>query len=312
MNNKLWIIGGANVDICGTAQDEIIEKDSNIGHIGIQFGGVGRNVAEICARLGVDVSFVTCFSSDANGKLLQEDCKNKGIDISHSIVSDKYPSSMYLAILDKDGDMHVGMNDMRILNEIDESLIESIFQSINPEDMLMIDGNLSDGLVSYISKHKPCMIASDPVSVAKCKSLDGILNQLDIFKPNAYEAYEYTGIKITDPESARENLVYFLNRGVKEVIISLANHGVLFGTQDELLWLTHRQIHLENATGGGDNFLGAYITQRLRGAQPKDALYFAITAAVSAIERSAEDRKTLSTEVIESMIEAMEIKELVL
>ena len=37
-------VGGANLDICGRAGGQILERDSNIGSIHLSSGGVCRNI----------------------------------------------------------------------------------------------------------------------------------------------------------------------------------------------------------------------------------------------------------------------------
>ena len=108
----------------------------------------------------------------------------------------------------------------------------------------------------------------------------------------------------------------------------MAEKGILFGTSSEgdgagegidssgpgklkqrLMKLTHRNIDLDNATGGGDSFLGAYVLRRSQGMEPLDAARFALTAAVMNIERSSEGRKSLTIGEIEEHIKDMEIEE---
>ena len=42
---KVVVLGGANIDIVGQSDKEILEYDSNPGKIRISCGGVGRNIA---------------------------------------------------------------------------------------------------------------------------------------------------------------------------------------------------------------------------------------------------------------------------
>ena len=53
------VIGGANMDICGTSHDNLLLGDSNPGKVRTSAGGVGRNIAENLARLGSDTRLMT-------------------------------------------------------------------------------------------------------------------------------------------------------------------------------------------------------------------------------------------------------------
>ena len=53
------IVGGANLDITGAPFAALIDRDSNPGLVTAAPGGVGRNIAENLARLGVPVKLLT-------------------------------------------------------------------------------------------------------------------------------------------------------------------------------------------------------------------------------------------------------------
>lgn len=54
--SRFVVIGGANVDIMGIADQALRSQDSNPGTIRTTLGGVGRNIAENLARLDEAVS----------------------------------------------------------------------------------------------------------------------------------------------------------------------------------------------------------------------------------------------------------------
>lgn len=307
--NRICIIGGANVDICGASLKPLRDYDSNPGTISVSFGGVGRNIAQVCALLSENVWFVTCFSDDAYGKMMREDCEKLGMNTSLSTVTNEYPTSMYMAVLDENHDMHIGMSDMRILNTMDEKMLSRVMAELHPDDIIIMDANLAPECIRYILNHAPCMIAADPVSTAKAVKLKDSLDHIAIFKPNQYEAKELTGIEIKDEDSAERSLKWFLDHGVKEVLISLADKGILLGTGERMSWLTHRTIRLENATGGGDSLLGAYVSRRVLKESPEEAIRFAISTAVTVIEDDAVKRRSLNSQTILNRIADMEIKE---
>ena len=279
-DNRIWVIGGANIAIVGVSSHKLKDYDSNIGEITTQFGGVGRNIAQACAELGEKVSLVTCFGNDDQGKLMREHCELIGIDTSFSIVSESHRTSVYLAILDEYRDMRIAMNDMRILDELNKDVIARALKEVKSDDILVIDSNLEGDLLDFITKETDAYIASDPVSAAKIPRLMDVLGRIDIFKPNEIEAKELTGIEITDEESANATLKWFIDKGIKEIIITLGGRGMLFSDSKEKLWITHKTIDMDNANGGGDAMFGAYLSKRIRGEAPLKALEFAASSAV--------------------------------
>ena len=309
---RICLFGGANIDLCGASIDKLRSFDSNPGVITISYGGVGRNIAQICSLLQQKVLFVTCFADDTYGKQMKQDCENLGMDCTYSRVYSDVPSSMYLAILDNDHDMKIAMSDMRILSRMDQKMIDDALQTLDKDDIVAVDANLSTDIVAYILAHAQCLTAADPVSASKAFKMKPILSHIGIFKPNQYEAAELNGIEITDEKSASESLEWFRKQGVQEILISMAERGVLLGFDDKRFWLRHRPIALANATGGGDAFMGAYISRRLMKDDPLSSVHYAISAAVTTIEQDAVVRRTLNDEEIRNKMKDMEIREIAL
>lgn len=309
MEDRICVIGGSNIDICGASIEPLRNFDSNPGIVTVRYGGVGRNIAQILALLETRTQLVSVFSSDSYGQMMKADCESMGIDTSASVVTDAYPSSMYIAILNSNHDMQVAMSDMRNLRELTPAHLEGVLSGLAKNDMIVIDANLDMECIQYIAANAPCPIAADPVSASKCTRLSGVLSFVSIFKPNVYEAEQLSGIRITDAESGSRCLDWFLDRGVKEILISMAEQGVLLATEKEKTWFTHRLIDLDNATGGGDSLLGAYLSERQRGREPKEAMRFAISAAVTAIEQDAVTRHSLNRGQLQEAIAGMEIRE---
>ena len=53
------VIGGAGIDINGFPSGKLIQKSSNPGRVKLSLGGVGRNIAENLARLGLNVKLLS-------------------------------------------------------------------------------------------------------------------------------------------------------------------------------------------------------------------------------------------------------------
>ena len=119
MGNQPYIVGvgAANLDLNGASCAPIHLRDSNPGHISLSAGGVTRNVCENLARLGADVKLLSCVGDDVFGSYIRRSCVEAGIDIRYLHEAKGAHSSIYLSILDADGDMLVGMSDMRIVQQ---------------------------------------------------------------------------------------------------------------------------------------------------------------------------------------------------
>ena len=319
--NRIWVIGGANMDIIGSAHHPLKEHDSNIGSVRTYFGGVGRNIAQASSELGENVIFVTCFGSDDYGDLIEKHCRDLGIDTSFSIKSSRYPTSTYIAILDENRDMHIAMNDMEILEEITKEVLDRALKNMTGEDIMVIDSNFKPELIEYLVNNSPARIAADPVSAAKVPKLGPVMDRINIFKPNAIETKELTGIDIINDKTAKEAARWFLEKGVEEILITLGKDGVICGTRDRISRITHKTVEMNSANGGGDAMFGAYLAKRHRGNSVSEAVEFAIAAAIFKITEDKElghihDTKVSREELrekekaINDLIDTLEMKEI--
>jgi len=163
------VIGGANVDILGVPDAPLVSADSNPGRIEMSPGGVGRNIAENLARLGVTTRLITVLGGDANGRFLAEECARDGIDIVYSLVLADEPGPVYLAILDAHGDMALALNDMRAMEHLTPDALEPRAVTLAGAALVVVDTNLPAETLAWIADHVPVPLVLDPISVAKAR-----------------------------------------------------------------------------------------------------------------------------------------------
>ena len=117
-------IGGANMDIHGRSDRQLIMRDSNPGSLHTSLGGVCRNICENLARLGENVRLITVVGDDVQGRGIVEGCEKAGIDMSAARVLRGERSSIYISIMDGDGDMLLAMSDMHIIKQLNAKLVD--------------------------------------------------------------------------------------------------------------------------------------------------------------------------------------------
>ncbi len=146
MNNQrihAVAVGAANIDVHGFTDRPLVMRDSNPGRIRTCPGGVARNIAENLARLGVPVDLITALGDDAGGASLRASCRALGIRLDRGVEVPGHPSSTYMAIMDEEGDMAIGLSDMRILDHVTPEHLESCAPLLS-EAGVVVAGRLSD------------------------------------------------------------------------------------------------------------------------------------------------------------------------
>ncbi len=213
------VVGGLNVDFQGFTDTRFRLGDSNPGTIHASLGGVGRNIAETLARLGLSVELITALGDGDEWNDIVERTERVGIRLSASPRVVGVPIPRYLCILERDGGLIGAVSDMRAMDNLTISHLESAIPLFEESSCIVADGNLPQPCIEWLADHygrmgeasvgdggekkvdlakqnisshsermkKPLLIA-DPVSASKAVKFRRCLSAFDIVKPNFAEA----------------------------------------------------------------------------------------------------------------------------
>lgn len=304
--NYVTVIGGSNMDIQGFPVNPLVMYDSNPGKVEISLGGVGRNIAENISRLNVNTKLISAIGNDLYGNTILSQCKDLNIDISDCFISDEYATSIYISILNNDKDMQLAISHMDIIEKLDESFIHSKYSSINNSNAIVIDTNLSQDTIEFITRtysHLPIFV--DTVSTAKCKKIDNILHRFEGIKLNKYEAEKLSGIKINTIEDAKISSEYFIEKGVGSVFITLGSDGVYCANKHESLHIEGIKINIVNATGAGDAFMAGIIYGFMNNLTLSETAKFSVGASILALSHKNTINPNISVDLINQRIKEL-------
>ena len=269
------IVGAANIDIVGRSTDALVPEDSNPGHIETCAGGVGRNIGENLARLGVSVKMISSLGDDAFAARIVQISEDAGMDMSHSYVQPGGRTSTYLAILDNNGEMNMALSDMHMLDILPVEHLAKKHQVIANSDILVIDSGLIESTVDYIlANFGDCRIFLDPVSLGKAKHIQRRIGAFDTIKANRLEAEFLSGIAVQDDDGLRRCGDYFMKQGVNRLFISLGARGLYYRTADEENIAPTIHITPVNATGAGDALMAGIVYGTLQGMSCEEIAHF--------------------------------------
>ena len=292
------IIGGVNIDIGGRPDKDLIEKDSNPGRITSSLGGVGRNIAHNMSLLGMDVKLITALGEDSNAVRVAESCKELGIDISHCCHTTEDPTSTYLFIAERDGDMAVAISDMNIYRHITPAFIESRMDVINQSEIVIVDTNIPEETIAYLAENCRVPIYADPVSCTKAEKLLPVLGKLHTVTPNKLEAEVLTGITIDSDEKLDEAAKLLFDKGIKQVFITCGADGLYAANREVSYRLPNLKCKLVNATGAGDAMVAGFAYAETKGFDLREIALTGLGAASIAVEGSSTINEDLSAEVV--------------
>ncbi len=280
----VMVIGAANTDILGFSSDTIIPKDSNPGHIKICLGGVGRNVSENLARLQTDVKFITTIGDDVYGRHLLDQCISYGIDMRHAYSMKGEISSIYMAIMNKEGSMELALSDMTTLDKLPNTVLNQKSALIKRAQLVMVDTGLSKNSLEYITANFTDVdLYLDPVSVGKAEHVKHLISSFHTIKMNRLECEYLSDMPIKNMQDLVKASDYFMNIGIQSVFITLGKDGVFARDRNQFYYQAARSLDIVNETGAGDAFMAGIIYSRLHGYKLKETCEFASALAEIAL-----------------------------
>lgn len=299
---KVYVIGGANIDISGKANASLKLKDSNPGKTVLSFGGVARNIAENLARLGIPVTFISAFSDDLLSLSMLQHLKELKVDTSKSLIVKNATTATYLALLNQDNDMEVAISDTSILSKLDKKYLQPIINKIQPKDILVIDTNLDTYALDYIFKNCKGKIFVDPISTAKTKKIKPYLSKIYAIKPNIFEAETIVNKKISKDKDVITAANKIQQRGVRKTFISLGKLGAYGFVDGHGEFVRTGKVSIVSATGAGDAFMAGLVVSEIRNFNLVETLRYATGCALIALASETTVSSKITDQAVKKLI----------
>jgi len=215
-------------------------------------GGKGANQACAIARLGGQPRFIGKVGNDSFGLQITSSLRQSGVDTSHVFAEQDVVTGTAMITVADSGENTIvvaaGAN-----ARLDPAFVLERLGQIRFRTVLM---QLETPLAtvqevvprSELSILNPAPAASLP---------DSLLASLDWITPNESEAERITGIAPKDASSCRAAACWFLDRGVKNVVITLSSEGSYYASATRQRHCETIPVHAIDTTAAGDAFNGA-------------------------------------------------------
>ncbi|MGM0411132.1 MAG: carbohydrate kinase family protein [Bacillota bacterium] len=292
--NNIVIIGGSNYDLKAYSEN-YIRYTSNPGKVETSLGGVGRNIAENLGILGENVTLLSAVGDDHFGKKLLKETKKSKVNISSIKIVEDIKTGLYLAHLDKDGDLIAAIAAMEIMDYIDKNYIKEKIDIIKNAELLIIDTNIPAESIEYalkLSNEFNITNLVETVSVDKTKKLNNLLNYIDYLTPNLDEVESLFNLKNDsvcefNERIARVKREYLKREEPVTIFVSCGEKGVLILSEQLVDFLDAKKIsekEIKETTGAGDALLAGIAHSLVKEKSIKRAVKFGMKAAVLTIK----------------------------
>jgi len=252
------------------------------------YGGDTSNFAISAARQGAKVAMFTQLGADVFGDRFIALWRREGVDYQHVLRHDSAPTGLYFITHDNTGHHFTfyrkgsaaaclqpsqlpeqAIADAKLLHTsaitlaISDLACDSVFSAIEL-------ARRHDTLVSFDTNLR---LKLWPLSRARA-IIHEVARSVDLCLPSLDEARLLTGL-----HEAEAIADFYLNLGVKEVVLKLGSEGAMYANAHQRWQVKGHRVETVDATGAGDCFSGAFLTQYLSGCSPERALDYANAAA---------------------------------
>ena len=290
--SSICVFGVFVADLCFFADKIPIKGETVLGknHI-VGPGGKGSNQAIAAARLGGNVNFITKIGDDQNAKMALKLYKEAGIN-TDSIIQDPNRSTGVAGIMinEKTGDNAINIVP-GAAGSISNEDIDNNIEFIKKSEIFLTQLETPNEVTSYAlnrAKETGSITIFNPAPASDIKESD--FKCIDYFTPNETEASFYLGKKVESKTEIEESAKIFLEKGVKNIIITLGPKGLYFANSEESFFIDVYSLKdkVIDTTGAGDAFNGAFAYALSNKLKIKDALEFSNkVAAISTTKAGA-------------------------
>lgn len=275
--------------------DCTIELDSlNVGKLNRidskveTYSGKALNVAMGVARLG-EQAFSTGFMFENHGRTFEHVLDKEGV--KHNFIYNQGSARVNYKIIDKRA-MLTEINDRgeKVSREKQLELIDYV-KKISPDyDVVVMSGSLPKGVepsfygevLSVIPKSAKIIVDTE-----KSGMLSAIENaEIFMAKPNQRELEEFLGKEVHDLHEMVKAANKYIDKGVKNVLISLGAEGAVLTDGKESYFCKSASVAVNSTVGAGDCMISAACVGLKQGVPMRELLRMSVAAGTAAVTTS--------------------------
>lgn len=286
---NICVIGSLNMDLVVN-----VEKMPKAGQtlLGSNFkevpGGKGANQAVAMARLNGKVTMIGKVGNDSFGETLVNSLKKDNVNTDY-IQVEKGPSGVALITVDKNAQNSIvvapGANYKLTKEDIDKNI-----DAIKNSDIVVVQLETPLETIKYALKKakelgKYTILNPAPAVVLE----DEIIENVDLLTPNETELEIISGKSISNEDDINECAQIMINKGVKELIVTLGSKGSLYINKETSMFKKAYKVEAIDTTAAGDSYTGALAVAISIGKDMEYAMDFASkVGALSVMKEGAQ------------------------
>lgn len=284
--NKIVVVGSSNVDLI-MKMDHLPKKGETVTDAFFLqvYGGKGANQAVAAARAGGCVTFINCTGEDAYTPQMIRNFEIDGIDTRFIFRENGIASGHALVMIDDQGNNYLsvapGAN-----YKLTPAKIDAALEAFDEAEIIILQYEIPEETIKYVinlagSRNIPILW-----NFAPARAFDlSYIPKANILVLNEVEAGFLAQISVSNQSEAEMAAQILIDKGVKQVIITLGAKGAIAFTQKERIYVPAFQVNAIDTTAAGDTFCGSFAVAFVEGKSLKESLIFASAASAISVTR---------------------------
>lgn len=287
MGKKSLVFGSFVVDLMARSPHLPVPGETIKGS-GFQMGpgGKGFNQAVAAHKAGADVTLAIKLGKDAFAEIAENTMNELGMGMDYVFRSGHHVTGCALIMVGED----TGQNEIVVVPGASQSFswqeVELLKRVMDECDYLLmqLETNIDAMVkVAEYASERGIKVILNPAPADEIPEY--LWKIVDIIIPNEVEAAYYTGISVQSEEDAEKAANWFHEKGVKQVVITLAERGAYLSDADCRSFVPAFDVRVVDTTGAGDAFCGGLLAALSEGKVLSEAVYFANATAALAVQK---------------------------
>lgn len=280
------VVGSSNLDLVVTTKRFPNPGETIFGNKFEMFpGGKGANQAVCASRLGCKTTFVGKMGNDEFKEKLSQIMVESEVDITNIFVDEKEHTGTALITVDGNGQNQIivisGSNMKLSPEDIEsKSLLFKEASVVLTQLEIPIETVLK---VAQLAKENDALFILNPAPAVQLPAR--LFPLIDFITPNESELELLSGIRITNEQSIELAGRLLIDKGVKNVIVTLGKEGSVLINKSCKRQFSVNKVQVVDSTAAGDAFNGALATSLADNHSIEEAIEFASKIASITVTR---------------------------
>ena len=257
---NILVVGSMNMDLVVNTDEIPRVGETVLGNSLSQIpGGKGANQGVAMSKLESNVTFLGKVGEDAFGDELIRSRNESGVDTTN-IEREKDSTGIAVINVDKSGSNNIvvipGSN-----WKVDKEYLNRHKKVFEKSDIVVFQLEIPLETVKEGLKIAKELGKTTILNPAPSRDLDDeTIKNIDILIPNEHELERMAKISIVDESSMLEAATILLNKGIKEIIVTLGSKGALYIDKDGHKFFESYKVKVVDTTAAGDSFIGGFTS----------------------------------------------------